>query len=220
VHGIDGGTFLVMYSGNMGLTQRLEAVLGAAELLRDHPQVQFALVGDGAMRSGLERTVAQRRLLNVQFYGYQPRRLLAHSLSAADLQIVFMAPGLQACLMPSKTYSVLAAGVPILAMADETSELAWMVDSEDVGVVCNSHEPTELVRAILDLAKDCSALAAGGCRARKLAVARFDRQFAITRFVSLLASCNINGDGKRQRLRGTDDGPLKADATAPNVGAH
>ncbi len=78
-------TRLVMYSGNMGLCQRLDDVLDAAERLGDRPEILFLLVGDGASRRRLESEVRERRLGNVRFLPYQPKERLAESLSAADL---------------------------------------------------------------------------------------------------------------------------------------
>ena len=119
--------FVVMYSGNMGLSQRLEHILSAASDLRHRDDIVFVLVGDGADRRNLERIAADRQLSNVRFVGYQPKDQLADSLSAADIHLVILRPEVKRLLMPSKLYGVLASGTPALVLADADCELARTV---------------------------------------------------------------------------------------------
>jgi glycosyltransferase involved in cell wall biosynthesis len=93
VHGLEN-KFVVMYSGNLGLSQGLEIVV--------------LFVGDGAARANLERLAADKRLANVRFLDHQPKSQLAESLSAADMHLVVLRPEVQRLLMPSKLYGVLA----------------------------------------------------------------------------------------------------------------
>ena len=73
--------FVVMYSGNMGLSQNLMQLLDAADLLRDRGDIVFALIGDGALRENLEQRAAELNLRNVRFFDYQPKDQLPQSLS-------------------------------------------------------------------------------------------------------------------------------------------
>ncbi len=142
-HGLND-RFVVMYSGNMGLSQNLERLLEAASLLRDRGDIVFALIGDGAKRQDLEREAAERGLRNVRFFDYQPKDQLAQSLSAADIHIVMLEPALVPFMMPSKIYGVLASGTPALVVTDRRCELAKLVESEDVGLVV---EPGDVNRS-------------------------------------------------------------------------
>src|SRR5690606_38739970 len=133
-HGLED-QFVVMYSGNMGLSQPLEMIIDAAEQLADRTDITFALVGDGARRKQLEEEVRRRGLANVRFFDYQPKRWLSQSLSAADLHVVFLEPVLVPFMMPSKVYSILATGTPVLAVTDPTSELGTLVADDGLGKV-------------------------------------------------------------------------------------
>jgi glycosyltransferase involved in cell wall biosynthesis len=66
------GRFNVMFAGNMGEAQGLETVIEAARLLRDDPQIQFVLVGDGIALPRLQQLVEQHGLANVRFLGRYP----------------------------------------------------------------------------------------------------------------------------------------------------
>ncbi len=187
-HGWDaaGGDhkFVVMYSGNMGLSQRLDQVLDVAEQLKDCPEIVFALVGDGADRRQLERLAAEKRLTNVRFLDYQPRTRLAESLSAADLHLVILRPEITQLLMPSKLYGVLASGTPALVLADPTSELARIVSENNLGSVIDPRGVTKEVTAacaaaIGRYASARTTTADAGRRGREYAVRHCDRTASV-----------------------------------------
>ncbi len=91
------GQFVVMYSGNMGLTQRLDQVLLVADSLRNRRDLMFLLIGGGTARPALERQAADLRLPNVRFLDYQPQSELPHSLSAADIHLLPVDPRVVPC---------------------------------------------------------------------------------------------------------------------------
>ncbi len=64
--------FVALFAGNVGMSQGLETVLEAAALLRDLPDVQFAIIGNGASKPALVTQVETMGLKNVQFLPYQP----------------------------------------------------------------------------------------------------------------------------------------------------
>ena len=178
--------FVVMYSGNMGLTQRLDDVLDAAEILKDNPEIVFALVGHGSKRAGLEQSVRERGLTNVRFFDFQPKEELANSLSAANLQLVLLDEAVKDYLMPSKFYGTLAAGTPTLAVAPKDSELARLCLDNHVGLVVPNGSARELAEAIVDARASNGHLSRMGSRARELAH-QFDRGNVVTRFALLLS---------------------------------
>src|SRR5262249_8734270 len=82
-----GEQFVVMYSGNLGLSKNLELVLEAARKLRTAP-VLFLLAGDGAAKAGLQARALEWKLTNVRFLPYQPKERLSESLGVGDLHLV------------------------------------------------------------------------------------------------------------------------------------
>jgi glycosyltransferase involved in cell wall biosynthesis len=180
------GYFVVMYSGNMGLCQSLDDVLEAADRIRDRRDIVFVLVGDGASRSRLEQIAREKRLENVRFLPYQPHSELAHSLSAADLHLVPLDARVTGCLVPSKLYGVLAAGVPSLVIADEHCEASRVVERSNTGKVVTPGHPEQLAETIAWCADHRPELLEMGSRARRLAEGEFDRKTATGRFAGLL----------------------------------
>ncbi|MCB0062376.1 MAG: glycosyltransferase family 4 protein, partial [Caldilineaceae bacterium] len=128
------GRFIVQYSGRMGRVHNLEPLIEAAAQLQD-TSVLFQFIGDGAKRKLLEERVQQLGLTNVQFLPYQPYETMAHVLSAADLAVVALDGRCNGVSVPSKTYGLLAAARPVLALMDPMSEIGQMVHESGCGIV-------------------------------------------------------------------------------------
>ncbi|MFI5045260.1 MAG: glycosyltransferase family 4 protein, partial [Acidimicrobiales bacterium] len=113
---------VVMYAGNVGMSQSLDLVVDSARRLVDRDDVVFVINGGG---SGLEGLVASAAgLPNLRFVPMQPRERLPDVLAADDLHVVPLKRGLARSSVPSKLYSILAAGRPIVASVDEGTEVA------------------------------------------------------------------------------------------------
>jgi hypothetical protein len=183
------GKFVVMYSGNMGVPHLLEPLLDTARLLADDSDVVFYFVGGGVQKSSLETAAVDRGLANVRFLPYQPKASLSQSLSAADVQIVSVKPGVISCLMPSKVYGVLAAGCPVLAIAPANSELGEMIVSSRFGKVCDPSSaslPKDLKTALREMREDEDPSLAE--RAYRYVCENASRRSQVDRFASLLRS--------------------------------
>jgi len=121
--------FVVMYSGNHSLVHPLGTILDAAERLRDDPRFVFAFVGGGHGKTDVET----RCLPNVLSLPYQPREALVDSLSAADIHIVAMGDNMMGIVHPSKIYSILAVGRPVLYLGPRESHVAEIVERNHLG---------------------------------------------------------------------------------------
>ncbi len=183
-----GESFVVMYSGNLGLSQQLETVLDAAAHLRDDSRIKFLLVGDGARKAWLVERARKLGLTNIEFLPYRPKEELAESLSAADLHLVPLLPGAAGCIVPSKIYGILAAGRPFVAIMEESAEIARLARQNSIGFVVNPGDAEGLSRVIRESAGKRAELLAMGARARRLAEECFDRQVATRRFADVLNS--------------------------------
>jgi glycosyltransferase involved in cell wall biosynthesis len=181
-----GDKFVVMYSGNIGLSQQLEAVLEAANGLRDDDRILFAIIGEGARKNWLQERAHAMGLTNVIFEPYQPLEKLGESLSAADLHLIPLAPGAAGCLVPSKIYGILAAGRPFIAMMEENAEVAQIAREAAVGFVVRPGNVEALIGAIREAVNSPEHLRQMGARARRLAELRFDRIKVTNTFGSML----------------------------------
>jgi colanic acid biosynthesis glycosyl transferase WcaI len=159
------GKRVVMYAGNVGLSQALDLVIDAAVDLAVEPDVVFVVNGGGAARPELERRA--RGLSNVRFVDMQPKRRLPDVLAAADLHVVPLRRGLARASVPSKLYSILAAGRPIVASIDAGTEVARTVERAGAGLAVPPEDPeafTKAVRRLLESDDDRARMGAAGRR--------------------------------------------------------
>ncbi len=178
--------FVAMYSGNLGLTQRLEEFVQAAALLKGRPDILFCFVGRGAQEGSLRKQVDGYGLTNVRFFDYQPQDELTHSLTAANLHLVPLTKALSRCLMPSKLYGILAAGRPYLTNAPAGSELHAISKTHHVGLTAEPGSVQAIADRILWAADHPAELETMGRNARQLAESEYTKQHSIMKFRTVL----------------------------------
>lgn len=144
-----GDEFVVMYAGNIGFSQSLDLVIAAAQHLAHDPDVVFVINGGGSARPALERAAAG--LANVRFVDMQPRARLPEVAAAADLHVVPLRAGLARSSVPSKLYTILAAGRPVVASVDPGTEVARTVDAAGAGIAVAPEDPEAFTKAIARL---------------------------------------------------------------------
>lgn len=179
-----GNSFVVMHSGNVGLSQSLETVIDAADLLRTQLDILIAIVGDGAAKAQLQADVTRRGLGNVRFLDFQPKASLSESLAAADVHLVSLKRGLAGFIVPSKVYGVMAAGRPFIAAVESDSEPALIVEEFGCGLRAEPDDSKALAEGILRM-RDSSHEEMGS-RGRQAFEQRFDRRIATTSYRMLL----------------------------------
>ncbi|SEM42708.1 colanic acid biosynthesis glycosyl transferase WcaI [Syntrophus gentianae] len=178
--------FIVLYAGNIGLSQNLEQVLAAAEQLAHHDKFLFLFIGDGVGRKPLMAESKKRQLTNVKFMPFQPRERLSEVLACADISLVTLRQGLATNSVPSKTLSILASGRPIVVSVDEGSDLWNLVKEADVGLCVRPDSSIDLVQAILRLEQDKCLRESLGQNGRMWAETHHSPQVAAKKFEDLL----------------------------------
>ncbi|MBA3363388.1 MAG: glycosyltransferase family 4 protein, partial [Actinobacteria bacterium] len=178
--------FVVMHSGNVGLSQELGTLLSAADLLRDEPDIVFAIVGEGAAKAGLQTEAVRRHLLNVEFLPYQPKEDLADSLGASDLHVIGLKRGLAGYIVPSKVYGILAAGRPYIAGVESGAEPALIAEKYSCGIHVEPGDPSALAAAIVGFRNDPARDM--GSNGRRALEEHFDRPIATEAYRRLLES--------------------------------
>ncbi len=144
--------FTVLYSGNMGRCHDMDTILKAAARLRDRP-IKFVFIGNGAKREACIETVTNLGLKNCLFLPYQEKQDLPYSLTACDLSIVSISPGMEGLVAPSKLYGILAAGRPVAVICETHSYLCQLVAEAECGAAFNNGDSQGLAEFILHLSK-------------------------------------------------------------------
>jgi glycosyltransferase involved in cell wall biosynthesis len=177
--------FNVVYGGNIGTAQALDVLLDAAENTRDLTDAQFILIGDGVDRERLERLARQKNLANVHFLGSKPLASMPCYLSHANALFIHLKNEPEyAITIPSKTYSYLAAGKPVIAAA--SGDVADLIASLGAGVICPPEDPDSLASSIRRLYA-CSSNKRDemGRKGRESFLANYTRPVLVDRYESL-----------------------------------
>lgn len=165
-HGLEGKT-VVMYSGNVGLSQSFDLIRAGAEALAADDRIHFVINGEGAARDQVEAWA--EGFGNVSIVDFGSRDEIPDILGAADLHLILLKSGLSASSTPSKLYGVLAAGRPILASIDGGSEVDVVVRRAGAGLSVAPDDPWAFVQALEKLLADPEELRSMGRRAREYA---------------------------------------------------
>ena len=145
--------FVVLYSGNMGRCHDIDTLFDTALKLKDEP-ILFVCIGGGAKRSPLMEKVVDSQIENFLFLPYQEKSVLPYSLTASDLSLVSVAPGMESLVAPSKLYPAMAAGRPIAAICPPTSYLGPLLESAQGGAAFNNGDADALANYIYHLSKN------------------------------------------------------------------
>lgn len=176
--GIADDKIVALYSGNMGGKQGLEILAHAAALLRHDERLSFVFCGNGAGRADLVEQC--QGLPNVKFVDLQPLEKLPLLLAMADIHLLPQRAGAADLVMPSKLTGMLASGRPVVATADEGTELHTVVTG--CGLAVRPEKPRELAAAIKELADHPARREAAGEAARAYAAAHMDMQAVLSTF--------------------------------------
>jgi colanic acid biosynthesis glycosyl transferase WcaI len=161
-----GFPFVVLHAGNLGFYGAWETIIKSAQM-PNCQKVGFVFVGEGALRAQVE--CAAKGIGNIKFQAFRPPDQVAYVLAAGDLHLVTIKRGLEGVVVPSKVYSILAAGRPILVLAPEGSDAARVVRRFGCGVVVDPDDPIALAAAVRELAGDRERLAKMGALALQAA---------------------------------------------------
>jgi glycosyltransferase involved in cell wall biosynthesis len=164
--------FILQFAGNLGRLQGLEIIIEAAKLIKDE-SIHFLFIGDGAMKNIIENNIRLHKLKNISLIGNQPRQSQATFLNACDVALISLSPGMLGMGVPSKTYNIMAAGKPIIAVVDTQSEIGLVVEEEGIGWVVPPGDIDQLLRIILKAKANPDCLKKMGDNARYIAETKY-----------------------------------------------
>ena len=195
-HGIDH-KFTVLYSGNMGRCHDADTIIKTIELLQNEP-VQFVFIGAGTKHEVCRQTVAKLKLNNCIFLPYQDKTNLPYSLTACDLALVSIAPGLEGVVAPSKLYGIMAAGKAIAAICEPHSYLREIVGDAKCGACFDNENSQGLADFIMNLATNPELAVEMGKAGRKYMVENFTPKIIAKQYCDVL---NIDVTGRSRNIQ-------------------
>lgn len=174
--------FVFLYAGNMGHPNDLETIIWCAEKLLSEANIHFIFLGSGVKEPWLKKTVREKNLTNVTILEPRPRSEQIIFLNACDVALVSLVKKMRGVSMPSRTYNILAAGKPILALTDEESEVTKVINEENVGWSVTPGEPEKLLDTIHKIYNKRDDLEVFGRNARNAALIKYSLSAALKRY--------------------------------------
>jgi putative colanic acid biosynthesis glycosyltransferase WcaI len=204
--------FVVLFAGSMGLKQGLSNVVEAARRQRARgdrqPTIVWLLVGDGETRASLEASAKRLGLdEGVRFAPFQPEDQMARLFAAADVLLLNQVSAVKHSVVPSKLLTYLAAGRPVLAAVNPSSQAAGILREAGGGVLVEPEHAAALLDGVEQMARlGEPARAAMGARNRTYAEQHFDQRKILAQHESLILECLDGTSGGAVVCAGSPEG--------------
>jgi colanic acid biosynthesis glycosyl transferase WcaI len=175
-----------LYAGNMGFPNDIESFLEVAGHFRDDPRFHLIFLGTGVKRKLLETGVKSKNLNNITILDPRPRSEQNIFLNACDVAIVSLVDKMWGVSMPSRTYNILAAGKPILALCEKASEIDLVVREENIGWSIRPSDPQTLLETFESIYGQKDSLREMSARSRRAALAKYKLDDALDKYRTVL----------------------------------
>ncbi len=190
-HQLDG-KFVVLYSGNIALTQGLETVIEAAVCLRHIKDIVFVIVGESRALQRLQEYCLSNGADNVLLLPLQPREKLPEMLAASDVGLIVQKHNVISFNMPSKIPLLLASGRPIVGSVPATGTAAKAIELSGGGIVVEPESPQAMAAAVHDLYANPALATKLGNIGRQFAEENYSLEQALDRYEWLFSHIVTN----------------------------
>lgn len=180
-------SFKIIHFGAIGLANGLEYIIEAADLLKEKniDDIDFIILGDGAIKYKLEQETKKRKLNNVHFLGKFPMEETSKIVNVCDVSLVSFANWpILATNSPNKFFDSLSAGKPIIVNSN-----GWtkdIVENYDCGYYVDVTKPEELAKLLIRIRTQRDELLKRGKNARKLAETKYDKSILCKEFADII----------------------------------
>ena len=184
--GYENGQFIISYFGNMGTCQDIDTLLQSAKLMKNNDKVRFLIIGHGNKTELVKSFIAENELSNVQFLNYLTGEAFEQAVAITSCFVVSLEKGLIGTCAPSKYYSYLQGGHPVIAIVEDDSYLAKEVEEKQIGRYVPIGDAEELKKQIEMLCSAPEVCFEMGKRARDLYLSSYDKPIAMKKYEELI----------------------------------
>jgi len=183
--------FVVLYSGNMGRFHDIETIMRTAKELSAFEDIVFLFVGEGHKKAWAIEYTQKYNLHNCQFHTYVNREDLGNLLSCGNIGLVSLMEGQEGLSVPSKTYALMAAGLPIIAVMPFSSEISQMITEENCGVVVRNGDIQGLKNIILSFYNNQDSVKSMASNAKKAIIEKYNLEAAANSYYRIIKNLNF-----------------------------
>ena len=186
---LDRSAFYVGYAGNIGLVQNVDTIVDAANILKKScPEIVFLIIGDGACLDAVQKKAKELGTDNVRFFPMQPAENVPYVYSLSDIGLVSLKKGVSKCALPSKTWSVMACGRPVICEIDSDCCLCRIVENNNCGYSVEPCDSALIAAKIEELYHNRELVSSLGANARNYIENNLTNAMAIERYDCVLSA--------------------------------
>lgn len=185
----DTGSIKVLYAGNIGYAQDWECLLKLAEKTSDL-NIEYFVIGEGVMKSYVEERKNALGLDKLHVLPYQPRNLMPAILAYSDIQFIFMTPQMEGQGFPSKVYTIMACGKPLLVGSGQNTPIVNFLNPIGCAKLVHSHnleDKTDEMASWLSVVTN-DELREMGRRGETVILKSYTKEIVTSRYVELIDS--------------------------------
>lgn len=182
--GLSRDMFTIVYAGNLGNAQNIDIILDSAKEL---PEIQFAIFGTGGKENEMRDRIKEEGLHNVHLNPLQPYERVSMVYSLGDACVVSCKHGLGGSAMPSKTWTIMSCGRPVVASFDE-GELKDILEKNDCGVFSHADNRQEFIASIRYLKDQPERCKEMGANARRFILENLTKEVGTRKYVEIIKS--------------------------------
>jgi glycosyltransferase involved in cell wall biosynthesis len=177
---------VVSYFGNMGICQELDTIIDAIRQLKNDNKIKFLFAGHGNKMSKLKEIVKQENLDNVRIFDFLHGQDFEDALNISDCFLVSLANGLTGLCVPSKTYSYMMAGKPVIAIMGDDSDIVRDLEENKAGFAMQVGESSKLVSAIKELRDNDDERKIMGENCRNLFLEKYTKEHCTQQYIDMM----------------------------------
>lgn len=175
------GKFIVLYSGKLGFCHNIQCFLDAAKLLEDYKDILFLFIGRGPRCVEVEQAIASGAK-NVRLMPYQPEKIVPYSMASGDVGIVSQEKKIAHLFLPSKTYTMMACGMPVIGLCTPKDDLKRLLDDSQAGYAITENDPHQVADCIRNLYEDRALHSKMCCHARSFVEEHFSEPAVVEQY--------------------------------------
>lgn len=176
------GRFVVSYFGNMGTMQDMQTLLGAIRELKEEP-VFFLFAGHGNKMEALKKIAGEENLTNISIHKFLHGQDFRDAQAISDCAFVSLEKGATGLCVPSKTYSYMMQGIPLLAVMDECDIVRDI--EQGAGFWVRNGESGALADAIRTLRDDPDRMASMSETCRAIYLEKYTTKICTNQYAAL-----------------------------------
>ena len=185
----DTDSIKLLYAGNIGFAQDWEPLVRLAEKTRDL-NVEYFLIGEGVKRDWVVEKKAALGLDKLHVLPYQPRQLMPAILAYSDAQYIFMTPEMEGMGFPSKVYTIMACGRPLVVCSGENTPIVNFLQPVGCAKLVTNHDleqkTDEMAQWLSGISRE--ELREMGSKGEQVILGQYTKEIVANQYVDLCES--------------------------------